>query len=76
MNVKTISGYIDLAIPASQNADIAFSTISGTIYTNHTLSVSKNHTGIPSVIKEKLNSGGLPISLETISGDIFFRKAK
>ena len=75
MKVKTISGYIDLAIPASQNADIAFSTISGTIYTNHTLNLSENQTGIPTVIKEKFNEGGLPISLETISGDIFFRKA-
>jgi hypothetical protein len=76
MNVKTISGFIDLAIPSSQNADLAFSTISGTIYTDHTLRLNKNHTGIPSVIKEALNSGGQPISLETISGDIFFRKAK
>jgi hypothetical protein len=76
MKVKTISGYIDLAVPASQNADLAFSTISGTIYTNHTLNLKKNNTDIPTVIKETLNSGGLPIFLETISGDIFFRKAR
>ena len=29
MNVKSISGYIDLAVPASKQADIDFSTISG-----------------------------------------------
>ena len=74
MNVKSISGYIDLAVPASKQANIDFSTISGMMYSNHTLSLDKSHTGIPSRITEKLNNGGVPIRLETISGDIFFRK--
>ena len=75
MKVKSISGYIDLALPANQQADIEFSTITGTIYSNHELALTKKHSGGFSVIKEKLNNGGFPIRLETISGDIFFRKA-
>ena len=75
MNVKSISGDIDLTEPASKHADIDFSTISGTMYSNHELALSKLHSGIPLKITEKLNNGGDPIKLETISGDIFFRKS-
>jgi len=75
MKVKSISGYIDLAIPEKQPADIEFSTVTGTVYSNHNLAVSAmNRIGHP-VIKEKLNNGGSLIQLETISGDIFFRKS-
>ena len=75
MNVKSISGYIDLAEPAGKHADIDFSTISGRMYSNHELALNKTHSGIPLKINEKLNNGGDPIKLETISGDIYFRKS-
>jgi hypothetical protein len=75
MKVKSISGYIDLAIPGSRQADLEFSTISGTMYSDHELSLNKHRSGIPSEIVEKYNNGGAPIRLETISGDIFFRKS-
>jgi hypothetical protein len=75
LNVKSISGYIDLAVPANRDANLEFSTISGTMYSNHELALNKSHTGVPSRIIEKLNNGGVPLKLETISGDIFFRKA-
>lgn len=75
MAVKTISGFIDLAEPAAISADLEMSTIAGSVFTNHTLTLSNRSTGFPSKIREELNSGGSPIKLETISGDIFFRKA-
>lgn len=75
MNVKSISGFIDLAVPVNKQADIEFSTISGRMYSDHELALNKLHSGIPSKITEKLNNGGDPIKLETISGDIFFRKS-
>ncbi len=76
MKVKTISGYIDLTEPVGKPADIDFSTISGTIYSNHVLALTKMHGGVPTKITERLNNGGSLIRLETISGDIFFRKSK
>jgi hypothetical protein len=75
MDVKSISGYIDLSVPSDKKADLELSTISGTIYSNHKLALNNRHSGVPSLIQEKLNNGGLPIKLETISGDIFFRKS-
>jgi hypothetical protein len=75
MNVKSISGDIDLTEPADKQADIDFSTISGAMYSNHEFALNKLHSGIPLKITEKLNSGGDPVKLETISGNIYFRKA-
>ncbi len=75
MKVKTISGFIDLAVPPSKQADIEFSTISGTVYTDHKFEMKPKSSGIPSELKEKLNNGGELIRLATISGDIFFRKS-
>jgi len=73
MNIKSISGYIDLTEPAGKHANIDFSTVSGRMYSNHELALNKAHNGIPLKINEKLNNGGDPIRLETISGDIYFR---
>jgi DUF4097 and DUF4098 domain-containing protein YvlB len=75
MKVKSISGYIDLAVPVNSQADLDFSTISGTMYSNHKLALNQKQGGIPAKIVQKLNDGGVPIKLETISGDIFFRKS-
>ena len=74
INVTSISGYIDLTVPSDKQADIYFSTISGKMYSDLNLSLDNQHSGIPSRISEKINNGGDPIKLETISGDIFFRK--
>jgi hypothetical protein len=75
MKVKSISGFIDLAVPSDKHADLDFSTISGRMYSNLDIKGNKDHTGIPMQISEKLNSGGDLIKLETISGDIFVRRA-
>jgi hypothetical protein len=75
MKVKSISGSIDLSVPSNKQAFLEFSTISGRMYSNHEIALNKLHSGIPLKISEKLNNGGDPIRLETISGDIYFRKS-
>ena len=47
MNVKSISGDIDLTEPEGKQADLDFSTISGRMYSNHELALNKLHSGIP-----------------------------
>jgi predicted membrane protein len=74
MKIKSISGDIDLTVPGKRQADVEFSTISGRIYSNHDFSIATKKTSIPLVIRDQLNNGGSKIILETISGDIFFRK--
>lgn len=75
MNVKSISGYIDLSVPSAKQANLDFSTISGRMYSNLDITTEKRHNGIPMKVNEKLNNGGDHIKLETISGDIFIRKS-
>jgi hypothetical protein len=75
IRAKSISGFIDLAIAPERKADLKMHTITGTMYSNIELPASRRikQVGGGSVSAE-LNSGGKPIVLETISGDIFFRK--
>jgi len=75
MKVKTISGFIDLSLDASARADLEMSTISGTLFSNIRFSGGNRESSIPQRIHEKLNQGGYPLKLETISGDIFLRTA-
>ena len=75
---KTIRGYIDLTVSPELKADIKMNTISGTMYTNFDFDEEKRnmkHIGGGS-INTQINGGGdRSIVLETISGDIFFRKS-
>lgn len=72
IEAKTISGFIDVSIPDGRKANLEMSTISGTLYSNLDLNeVSGNN--FPQKVNQKLNGGGLPLQLETISGDIFCR---
>ncbi|HLZ85632.1 MAG TPA: hypothetical protein VKQ52_00275 [Puia sp.] len=76
IKAHSISGYIDLAIAPDRKAEVKMHTISGTMYSNIELpSASRGvrHVGGGSVTAD-LNGGGKRIDLETISGNIFFRK--
>jgi DUF4097 and DUF4098 domain-containing protein YvlB len=76
IRAHSISGYIDLAIAPDRKADVKLHTISGTMYSNIEMSSSSRRikqVGGGSVTAD-LNGGGKQIDLETISGNIFFRK--
>jgi len=74
VRAHSISGFIDLMFPSSRKADLKMSTISGTIYTNLAIGKPNGHRGGNEVSSE-YNGGGKKVDLETISGDIFLRKA-
>jgi hypothetical protein len=80
LDVKTISGFIDLSLDSQKKADLEMSTISGEIYSNMDLDFGGKKPGLPHVggtkIEASLNSGGTDIELKTISGDIFLRKGR
>lgn len=76
VRAHSISGYIDMAIAPSRKADLKMHTISGTMFSDLELSSESKgvrHVGGNSVTAD-LNGGGKRIDLETISGNIFFRK--
>lgn len=75
IRAKSISGFIDLAIAPTRKADLKMHTITGTMYSNIELPASRRIKQIGGgSVNAELNDGGKPIVLETISGDIFFRK--
>jgi hypothetical protein len=51
-------------------------TISGTVYTDLDINIPSSGSSFPVVVKHRMNNGGEPVTLETISGDIFVRKSK
>ena len=70
----TISGFIDMTVPASRKANFELSTITGTVYSDlldNKSAKTKKHTN---EISGEYNGGGKPVNLKTISGDIFLRK--
>lgn len=73
---KSISGFIDWEVMPGRKADLEMQTISGTMYTDLDLGYHSTNSGIPQSVSQSLNGGGIPVKLETISGDIFCRKAE
>jgi hypothetical protein len=78
VRAHTISGFVDMAVNPERKADLKFSTISGNMYSNLELNVhDKNLRQVGGNVTTTLNGGGgKAIDLETISGDIFLRRAK
>jgi len=74
VRAKSISGFIDLAVDPQRKADLKLNTITGTVYTDLAVNASHNSRSVGTKISDLVNGGGKPISLETISGDIFLRK--
>ena len=75
IKAHSISGYIDLSFAAARKADLKMSTISGTIYTDLAMNNASKTNGGNS-INTQYNGGGEDVELETISGDIFLRRAQ
>ncbi len=75
--IKTISGDIDLTVPSGIGAELIASTISGAMYANVSLDHLDDKEGLRQVVGEKvhakINQGGEPHRLETISGDVLLR---
>ena len=75
VRAHSISGFVDLTIAPERKADLKFNTVTGTVYTNVAMNIpSRTTRTVPTRIADQVNGGGKPIYLETISGDIFFRK--
>jgi hypothetical protein len=77
IRAHTISGFIDLRVAPDIKANLKMNTISGTMYSNFDFpsqDKQMRHIG-GSSIDTPINGGGISIDLETISGDIFFRKS-
>jgi len=79
-SISTVSGDVDVSMPANTKATLRLRSISGEVYTDFDLSLGKGddsmrHIG-GQVVDGSINGGGNSMSLKTVSGDIYVRKAK
>ena len=78
-SVSSVSGDVDVTLPAASKTSLSMRSISGEIYTDFDLSMgggnNLRHVG-GQTVEGRANGGGVTLSLKTISGDIFVRKAK
>ena len=78
-SITCVSGDVDITLPASSKATLKMRTISGEAYTDFDLNLNTpgnmQHVG-GQLIDGNINGGGNGISLKTVSGDIYVRKAK
>ena len=74
IRVKTISGFVDFSLQANAKSDVQFKSVTGEIYTDFDINLDKGSTAYSKKVNTSINGGGSKISLETISGDIYFRK--
>ncbi|MDO7853544.1 DUF4097 family beta strand repeat-containing protein [Hymenobacter convexus] len=80
-SITTVSGDVDVSMPPSAKATLKLRSVSGEVYTDFDLAMPKNaddsmrHIG-GQVVDGTINGGGNAVSLKTVSGDIYVRKAK
>ncbi|TYZ14499.1 DUF4097 domain-containing protein [Hymenobacter lutimineralis] len=79
-SISAVSGDVDVTMPAASKATLQLRSISGEIYTDFDITLPKsqgdlNHVG-GQVVNGTVNGGGNPVSLKSVSGNIYVRKAK
>lgn len=79
LQAKSISGFVDVSWPASRGARVALKTVTGEVYTDQDITFNNQHDN-PIVGYEMkgilAGASGPALRLESISGDVFFRKVK
>ncbi|OEK00365.1 hypothetical protein BFP97_02035 [Roseivirga sp. 4D4] len=77
LDIKTVTGDIDLTWPEKHGADIQLKTVNGSIYTNFDFKATRDK-GLPIISSHDLETiykdGGRYMKLETVTSDIYLRK--
>lgn len=73
---KSISGFVDLSLQSNAKADLNFKSVTGEIYSDFDVKLDGKSTSYSKRLSAPINGGGARVALETVSGDIFFRKVK
>jgi len=76
ISIASISGEVDVTIPAKAAVDLEMSTINGNMYSDFDLAAdSKSMRKVGgNNVRSQLNGGGTALKLSVISGNIYLRK--
>lgn len=80
----SVNGYVDVTLPKNVAADLQLHTVNGEVYTDIDIQVDKNASAAMPVIvnmnmfniEGTINGGGIPISIQSVNGDIYLRKSE
>jgi hypothetical protein len=81
VHAKSLSGFVDADWPAQQGADITMKSITGEVYTDLDLEIDESdrernrRSPVGWEIEATVAGGGTKVELESISNDVYFRKA-
>ncbi len=78
----SVNGYVDVTLPKNVAADLQLHTVNGEAYTDWEIDVDKDASAAMPVIANMnmfniegtINGGGVPISIQSVNGDIYLRK--
>jgi hypothetical protein len=80
--ISSVSGAVDVTMPANSKTTLHLRTISGEVYTDFDINMGKGNENDDmrrvggQTVEGTVNGGGTKIALQSISGDVFVRKAK
>lgn len=77
LDLRSISGFIDISIPEVVKVDLWLKSITGELYTDLDMKILNKKEEIPIVgyeLQGQLGGGGTKMHLETISSNIYVRK--
>ncbi|HEX8144878.1 MAG TPA: DUF4097 family beta strand repeat-containing protein [Pyrinomonadaceae bacterium] len=72
--LKSVNGDIELRLTASVNADINAETIDGEIEVDDGLNLKVEQRQVGKSVSGRIGSGGIPITIKTVNGDIRISK--
>jgi lia operon protein LiaG len=77
ISIASVSGEVDVTLPANAPIDLEMSTVSGNMYSDFDLQTeNKNMRRVGGGnLNFHLNGGGTSVQLHTVSGNIYLRKA-
>jgi hypothetical protein len=81
-SILSVNGYVDVSLPKDVGADLQLHTVNGEAYTDWDINVDKDASVAMPVIADMnmfniegtINGGGIPISIQSVNGDIYLRK--
>lgn len=74
VEAKSISGFVDVDCPPNARQNLDFRSVTGEIYSDFDIQLNEDSNPYSKRLYYSLNGGGQKFRLETVSGDIFFRK--
>ncbi|WP_345222383.1 DUF4097 family beta strand repeat-containing protein [Hymenobacter koreensis] len=79
-SISSVSGDVDVTMRPSSKATLQLRSVSGDVYTDFEIAMGKTNGDMKrvggQVVHGTVNGGGTNVSLQTVSGNVYVRKAK